>query len=425
MGKLYCSPPSGLNYPLMIFPQNTKPLPFKEFVALMAVMTSLTALNIDAMLPALPDIGHALNVDNENHNQLIISIVFLGMALGQLFYGPFADSQGRKPAVYLGLACFLVGSLICIVSQNLTWMLLGRMLQGFGLAAPRTISMAIVRDQFSGNDMARVMSFIMAVFIIVPALAPAIGQGIIWVSGWKMIFAFFIFLAVLVGIWFAIRQPETLKPEYRREFSRVLFLTGLKELFRHPVVMGYTVASGLVTACLIVYLSLAQQIFQVQYDLYEYFPLVFAVLALIIGLASYLNGKLVSHYGMANLSLLAVVTLMLMALIMWPLSWIYMGHPPFEIFLGYCAVSMFCVGILFGNLASMAMEPVGHIAGLGAALIGSLATFIALPLAVLFAQSYDGTIIPLVSAFAVFSFFTLIVFVWAQRQQRKLQQQKH
>lgn len=406
----------------MIFPSNTKPLPFKEFVALMALMTSLTALNIDAMLPALPEIGQALSVAHENQTQLIISIVFLGMALGQLFYGPFADSRGRKPAVYLGLACFFVGSLICMVSQNLTWMLVGRILQGFGLAAPRTVSVAIVRDQFSGDGMAKVMSFIMAVFIIVPALAPAIGQGIIWISSWKMIFAFFIFLAVVVGIWFALRQPETLKPEFRREFSRVLFFAGLKELFGNPVVMGYTVASGLVTACLIVYLSLAQQIFQIQYDLYEYFPLVFAALALVIGLASYLNGKLVSHYGMANLSLLAVATLMLMALIMWPLSWIYVGHPPFEVFLGYCAVSMFCVGILFGNLASMAMEPVGHIAGLGAAVVGSLATFIALPLAVLFAFAYDGTVIPLVSAFAVFSFLTLLIFIWVQKQQKKTKQ---
>lgn len=388
---------------------------FSEFIMLMALMTSLTALNIDAMLPALPDIGLALQVTHENQTQLIISVVFLGMAFGQLFYGPFADSHGRKPAVYLGLFCFFLGSVMCLLATDIFWMLMGRLLQGFGLAAPRTVTMAIVRDQFNGDDMARVMSFIMAVFIIVPALAPAIGQGIIWLSDWKMIFVFFIVLAAIAGVWFAIRQPETLKPEHKRTLSRAVFWQGIKEIFGNQTVMAYVLGYGFITACLIVYLSLAQQIFQAQYELGAYFPLVFAGIALSIGLASYINGKLVSHYGARPLSKVALINMIVMSALMLPLALIDAGHPSLIVFLFYCAVTMFSVGILFGNLASLAMEPLGHMAGLGAAIVGAMSSLIAIPLGVSFAYAYDNSILPLVSAFLVFSVLTWLAFAKASK----------
>lgn len=380
----------------------------------MAIMTSLIALTIDAILPALPDIGAGLNVGNENDLQLLIAFVFFGLSIGQLFYGPLSDSRGRKPAVYLGLMFFFAGSVVCLMAENLTVMLVGRFLQGFGLAGPRSVSMAIVRDQYDGDQMAKVMSFIMAVFIVVPAVAPALGQAIVWLLNWQSIFVVFILLAVIVGVWFALRQPETLTEQNKRPFSMNSFVSGCKELLTHPVVMGYTVAAGFITAPFVAYLSMSQQIFQVQYDLQEMFPAVFAALALSIGFASFINGKLVTKFGMERMSHWAAKVMFTAAVIIIPISIWFNGHPPLAIFILYCIVTLFCVGILFGNLNAMAMTPVGHIAGLGAAVVGSLATLGALPITVVIGKLYDGTVMSMVCGFGVFSFLTILALYWVK-----------
>ena len=397
-----------------LFKQPTT-IAFGEFVALMAVMTSLIALTIDAILPVMPLIGSALDVSDSNDLQWLIMAVFLGLSVGQLFYGPLSDYIGRKPAVYIGLSFFFVGSLVCLLAQDLTWMLAGRMLQGFGLAGPRSVSMAIVRDQYEGDQMAKVMSFVMAVFIVVPAMAPALGQAIAWLINWQSIFFMFVLLALGVGIWFAQRQPETLPPSRRAPFSAPFFTRSLKTLLSHPVVVGYTLAAACVSAPFVAYLSMSQQIFQIQYALHEYFPLVFAALALAIGCASVVNGKLVSRVGMGNMAMWAVRIQCVAAMVMLPLTIGYQGHPPFALFIVYCVVTLFCVGILFGNLNAMAMTPVGHIAGLGAAVVGSLSTLLALPASALIGAFYNGTVMPLVMGFGVFSVVTWRLLSWVAK----------
>ncbi len=192
---------------------------FAEFITLTAMMMSLVALSIDTMLPALSAIGHDLGVTGKNTSQLIISIFFLGMASGQLLYGPISDSSGRKPAIYLGYGLFISGCLLSLAAPNFPVMLAGRFLQGFGTAGPRIVSIAIVRDRYEGSSMARVMSFVMTVFILVPIIAPAFGQGILLLSGWRAIFGTFLALGLVSLAWFAFRQPETLKPENRIPFS--------------------------------------------------------------------------------------------------------------------------------------------------------------------------------------------------------------
>jgi len=196
----------------------TKPnqtLSFAEFVALMALMTALIAFSIDAMLPALPEIGTELGVQQSNDSQLIISWLFIGMAVGQLFYGPVSDSIGRKPTIYFGLVLFIVGCLLSIIATSFSMMLFARLLQGLGVAGPRSVVVAIVRDQYAGRMMARVMSYIMSFFILVPIIAPAIGQGIMFLAGWRAIFVFYLISAILISVWFSIRQPESLLPEQR------------------------------------------------------------------------------------------------------------------------------------------------------------------------------------------------------------------
>lgn len=387
--------------------------PLFEFIALMALMISLVALSIDAMLPALPEIGADLGVNDPNHNQLVISALFVGLATGQLFYGPISDSVGRKPGIYFGLALFIVGCLMCIFAGDLATMLVGRFLQGLGVAAPRTVAVALIRDQYEGRAMARIMSFIMAVFILVPALAPAMGQALLLVAGWRMIFVCFALLAVIAVTWFALRQPETLPPQRRRRLSLARIGLAVVETCTNRAAFGYIVAAGLIFGAFVGYLVSAQQIFQVQYGLGVLFPVAFAVLSLGIGCASVVNARLVMRFGMRFLSGWALVVLTVLSAGFFAYAAWAGGHPPLTALMLYGLVSFFCMGMLFGNFNALAMEPLGHIAGVGAAVIGCLTTFLSLTLGTAIGLAYDGTVLPLVGGFALLGLAALAVMRWA------------
>ena len=387
--------------------------PFGEFIGLMALMTSLVALSIDAMLPALPDIGGDLGVEQANHNQLVISALLLGLGAGQLFYGPISDSVGRKPAIYAGLVLFIGGCLISIVATDFPTMLAGRFLQGIGVAGPRTVSVALIRDQYEGRAMARVMSFIMAVFILVPALAPALGQAILFIAHWRIIFASFLLLALIVLAWFALRQPETLPPERRKPLSFKRIALAVVEACTNRSAFGYMIAAGVVFGSFVGYLTSAQQIFQEQYALGPLFPVSFAVLALSIGFASILNARLVMRYGMRFLSGRALMSMTGLSIVFLAFAIATSGHPPLWTLMVYGMATFFCMGMLFGNFNAMAMEPLGHIAGVAAAVVGFITSFISLTLGTIVGQAYDGTVLPLVGGFALLGGVALAVVRWA------------
>ena len=392
-------------------------LSFVEFVIIMALMMSLVALSVDAMLPALPAIGADLGVVDKNNNQLIITLLFLGLGFGQLIYGPLSDSYGRKPAIYLGFILFFIGCTLTLLSSDLAVMLVGRFFQGLGLAGPRTLSLAIVRDLYSGRAMARVMSFIMTVFILVPMAAPALGQGIMLLINWRAIFSFIFGLGFIVCIWFSIRHPETLAIESRVPFSITRIMSAVKDVCRHRASLGYTLAAGFVFSPFLGYLSSAQPILQIQYGLGNLFPLYFAFLALAIGIAAFINGRLVMRYGMRRLSQIALTILVLVALPILVLAYNTEGHPPLIWFMVYLISTLFCTGMLFGNLNALAMEPLGHIAGIGAAVVGSISTFICVPFGILIGRAYNGTVLPLILGFALFGILTLGVMFWVERTQ--------
>ena len=272
--------------------------PEREFVALMASLMAIVALTIDAILPALSHIGLTINSTSATSNQLLIIMIFLGLGAGQLLFGPLSDSFGRKPIVYIGFIVFGVASLICILAHSMEVMIVGRILQGVGLAAPRTISISIVRDSYKGDYMARIMSFITAVFILVPVVAPAFGKLLLDVYNWQAIFYAQLLFAFLVCIWFWRRQPETLKKEHKKKFGFAVFSNGFKEILNHKETIGFTIISGFITGSFMVYLSASQHIFENQYHLVEEFPFIFAGLAVGVGLATLLNGTLVVRLGM-------------------------------------------------------------------------------------------------------------------------------
>ena len=190
-----------------------------EFVPLAALLMSLSALSIDAMLPALPAIGRDLGALRRNDVQFVITALFLGLGLGQILIGPLSDRIGRKPAMQAGLLLFMAGCLVSIFAPTFEVMIGGRILQGIGVAGPRIVTIALVRDQYTGRQMARLMSFVMAVFLLVPTVAPALGLGILWLGGWRAVFATFIAVTAITFAWFALRQPETLPAGRRRPFS--------------------------------------------------------------------------------------------------------------------------------------------------------------------------------------------------------------
>ncbi|MCP4286453.1 MAG: multidrug effflux MFS transporter [Gammaproteobacteria bacterium] len=391
--------------------QPITPLPFPEFVMLMASMTSLVALSIDAMLPALAEIGTTLGVAQENDSQLIIAMVFLGMALGQILYGPMSDATGRKPAVYLGYSFFVAGSLLSLFAGDFNQMIAGRFLQGFGLAAPRIMTIAVVRDQYSGSAMARVMSFIMMVFILVPMIAPVIGQGILILFNWRGIFAFILLTGVVTALWFIFRQPESLPEERRVPFSMRRLRSAIIEVCTHRVSIGYTVIAGIIFGAFIGYLSSSQQIFQQQYGLGSSFPLYFAMLASAIGFSSFLNGRFVMRTGMQRPTLIALSILTVLSALFFGFSFAIGGHPSLWLVTVYFIAAFSCIGILFGNINAMAMLPLGHIAGIGASVVGSLSTLIAVPVGISISRSYSGTVLPLVGGFAVCAAIALIMML--------------
>ena len=344
---------------------------YREFIALMAVMISITALSMDIMLPALPDIGRDLGARHPNDAQLVVSILLLGMGIGQIFFGPLSDCYGRKPIIFAGFTIFTMGCLLSIFSTQFGVMLAGRVMQGIGAAGPRTAIVALIRDQYGGRAMARIMSAVMAVFIIIPAIAPALGQAILLIASWRAIFGALMAQGLISLTWFTIRQPETLLRERRIPFSVKRIMTGAVEVFTNRVSLGYSLAAGFIFGAFLAYLNCAQQIFQEVYGLGRQFPLYMGILALAVGAAAFLNSRIVMRFGMRSLSYRAILLFIMLMAFFLTATFKMGGHSPLWLLMLCFSMAFFCLGILFGNLNAIAMEPLGHIAGVGAAVVGS------------------------------------------------------
>lgn len=372
-----------------------------EFLMLMAAMMCLMALFIDAMLPAIAQIGADLDALDDNRYQMIITSVMVGMGLGQLFYGPIADSIGRKPAVYFGFVLMLIGTVISTFSQTFEWMLIGRFLQGLGAAGPRVMVVAIIRDLYSGPEMARVLSLVMTIFIFSPVVAPLVGQGVLLFAGWRAIFGFLGVISLATLLWFAWRQVETLNPDHRRQLSLKPILLGMKEVVAHRAAVIYTLAAGLAHGALIGFLTSIQGILQGIYDTGAMFPIYFAMMALGVGFSSYMNSRLVYRFEIRQL-----VNWVLLFLGMISLGEVLVISA-FELnlsllaFVGMMSVSTFCFGLLFGNINALAMEPFGRLAGIASGVIGALTMLIGVLVGSLIGMSFDGTILPLLLGFGI------------------------
>ena len=383
-----------------------------EFIALVAMLISLVALSIDSMLPALPAIAAEFSLTDLNDQQYIITSLFLGLSVGQLIYGPLSDAYGRKYPIYAGIGIFVVGSVICLLTPSYELLLAGRFLQGLGASSARIVTLAIVRDRFEGAAMARIMSFVMAVFIFIPALAPLLGQSILFFGDWHLIFAFILLYGTVAVGWFGFRLEESLPVARRHPLRLGTLWQGIVFIFKQPVSVVAILVAGLMFGGFVAYLSSAQQILGDLYQTGDAFALYFALLALGIGAASIVNARIISRLGILRVCLLGSTLQCGLSLVMVSVSILVFDQlPPLWLFMLYCFPLFFCLGLQFGNLNALAMQPLGNIAGLGASVSGAVSTLIAVPLGSFVGQHYNGTPTPLIMGFMVFGIIGLLALL--------------
>jgi len=385
-----------------------KEIGFIEFVTLVALLMALVSVTINMLLPAFHNITTDFQLKDKNQIQLSISLLYLGLGVSQLFYGALSDSIGRKPTIYIGLTLFILGCTISYQSNNLNTLLIGQIIQGLGLGAPRVMSVAIVRDKFEGNQMAKAMSFIMAIYILTPTVSPILGKSIILVSNWRILFVIYIVFGLLIFLLLKNRMPETLTKEKQKSFTLKYVIKAVGEIFKNKKSMSYIIILGLYSGVFITYLNLSQSIFEFQYHLEEHYPYYFAFLALSIGLASFINGKLVNKLGMKKLTKAAIVSSVFIVIPFLIVN--YFITPPFWVFVIFMFIQLFAYGLLIGNLSALAMQPLGHIAGIGASIVGAISTLISVPLSIFIGNFYNNSTLPIALGFLVAGIISILIF---------------
>lgn len=367
-----------------------------EFVALIAMMFATIAFSIDSMLPAQPEIGQELSPDDLNRAQQVLTSFFLGMGIGTFFTGPLSDAFGRKPVIYCGAALYIMASAVAWLSNSLEMLLAARLVQGLGAAGPRVVAMAIIRDLFVGRDMARIASIAMMIFTLVPAIAPLLGAGIIALAGWRGIFLSFVLFAMILVLWLGVRLPESLAVENRRPFRLQMLFSSAKEVFAHPTVRISIMVQALCLGMLLTMLTMVQPVYDTIYDRADSFPLWFGLVALISGSASLLNASVVVRLGMRRMITWSLAVQMVLSggMILAGEFGLLQGQG-FYLFVAWQTTVFFMAGTTLGNLNAMAMEPMGHIAGMAASIISGVATVLAAAIAAQIGLLFDGSLLPL------------------------------
>ena len=384
----------------------------REFVALMAALMASNALAIDSMLPALPAIGDALGVGEENRRQLVITAYLLGFGVAQLIYGPLSDRYGRKGLLVISLALYGVFGLLAGIASSFTLLLAARTMQGVAAAATRVLVVAVIRDRYQGSGMARIMSIVMIVFMIVPVLAPSFGQGVLAISTWRHIFILLGVYGAVLALWILLRLPETLPRERRRPLSVRAIGGAAWETIRIRQSIGNTLAQTMLMGALFAFINSIQQIVFDVFGRADLIGIVFACIAGPMAFSSYANSKLVMRFGSKRLLLIAltaftgVAFLHLVAAAMVTRESIWM-------FVILQAATMSFFGLIGANAGALAMEPLGHIAGTASSVQGVIATIGGALIGYTIGQQFNGTTLPFLIGFTSCGAAALAIAFWA------------
>ncbi len=387
-----------------------------EFVVMMASTMALTALSIDLMLPAFDEMRADFGLASDSTNiAATITVFFIGLAIAQLFYGPLADRFGRKPVLYGGLLIFVLGAIGSALAGSLGGLLAFRFVWGVGAAAARVISFSIIRDIYEGDRMARVMSFIAAVFILVPVVAPGIGALLLRFASWRFLFWLTAALAGLVGLWI-LRLPETLDPAYRLERLKVRSVArAARIVVTNRQAVGYTVAMTFVFGAFVSYLASSELVWEEFYGRGDQFPLIFGALALAIGIAVLTNGLIVDRVGARRIihaALFAYVATSGLALVV---AIVGEGSPNFWLFVVLLGLPLVSHGLLIPNANALAMAPLGHVAGTASAIIGAFSIMGGAILGTVIDRAFDGTVTPMITGFFLASLAALFTMLITER----------
>jgi DHA1 family bicyclomycin/chloramphenicol resistance-like MFS transporter len=386
---------------------------FREFVTLIAGLMALNALAIDAMVPALPEIGRALDVATENQRQLVVTCYMLGFGSTQLLYGPLSDRYGRKPVMLVSLILYIVFGLLCAAAGSFTLLLMARTAQGAAAASSRVLTISIVRDRFEGPRMARLMSLAFMTFMLIPVLAPSFGQLTLLVASWRAIFFGLALFATVMLIWSLIRLPETLHPEFRRPFSVAAIAAATRETVTNRQAIGYTLGFTLMMGALMGYVMSIQQIVFDVFKRPELIAITFAGVAGPMAITSYLNSRLVERLGARRIGHFGITLFTLLSLVHLAIS--LSGIESLTLFVILQSATMACFGLSSANFGALAMQPLGHVAGTASSVQGTISTISGALLGALIGQSFNGTTVPLTAGFSLYGAISILILLATER----------
>ncbi|MBX3478243.1 MAG: multidrug effflux MFS transporter [Brevundimonas sp.] len=386
---------------------------FPEFVCLIACLMALNALAIDSMLPALPMIGDALGVVRENDRQWIVTAYLLGFGVAQVIYGPLADRFGRKPILMLGVGLYVLFSVLAAFAPTFDLLILARIGTGLGAASLRVLAVSIVRDRYEGRRMARVMSLSFLVFLGVPIVAPSLGAAVLTVAPWPWIFGVLALAGSAVMVWAGLRLPETLHPQDRLPVQPARIIGAFRQALTNRQSIGYTLAMTAITGALFGFINSSQQIFEHVFHAADLFPLVFAGIAGGIAAGTVLNATFVERLGSRLIAHTALIAFTLVAAA--HTAWSAAGLETLVTFALFQGLTMFCFGFIAGNMGSMAMEPMGHIAGTASSAQGFVSTTFGSLLGFAIGQQFAGSATPMAGGIAVCGVIAIGFTLWAER----------
>ncbi|SOE08549.1 DHA1 family bicyclomycin/chloramphenicol resistance-like MFS transporter [Hoeflea halophila] len=394
-------------------PATVKGLGRAQFIAIIASLMALNALAIDIMLPAFPNIQGDLGIADGNSVQYILLSYIIGFGGAQLFFGPVSDRFGRRAPLFFGIALYAICAISGALAPSFEFLLIARFLQGVGAAATRVIAISVVRDTHSGRAMAATMSLVMMVFMVVPVFAPMIGQVIILGGDWHLIFVFMALVSLAVGLWAMLRLPETLDNENRRPLTTKSIREAFAIVLTNRIALFYTLATSFYFGSLFAFLNVAQPIYVDLYGLGTYFPVAFAAVAVVMAGSSFVNSRLVGRFGQRRLSHGALIAYFTLALVLAGLT--AMGPIPFWLFFGISMLMMPLFGFVGSNFNSIAMEPLGAIAGTASSTLGFAQTVGGGVVGAVIGQTFDGTVFPLAAGYAIVSAISLIMVLIAEK----------